>query len=187
MICVVTSKLGAPVLGLLLSLYIAIGSGVAGSASSPACGMSVLTLGIGPEISEATGQNTLALRLVNRMATSCFLKGYLNVVAYDRRGMIPFTVRHGGDQMITPRRPTRVVVRRNRAAFVLLNHYRCDRGNLREATSLRIRLKGITDTESTSLKIAGPYRTLSYCGRGDPGSILTVSPFEPTIRAALRG
>jgi Protein of unknown function (DUF4232) len=148
--------------------------------------MSDFTLGIGPRISEATGQDTTALRLVNRKVATCFLRGYPNVTAYDRQGMIPFLVRHGGDQMITSRPPTRVVVRRNRAAFVLLNHYRCDLGDQRTPTSVRITLAGRTSTESASLKLTVANSRLRYCGKGDPGSILTVSPFEPTLRAAFR-
>jgi hypothetical protein len=149
--------------------------------------MADFTVGIGPRISEATGQNTLALRLVNRRVATCFLRGYPNIAAYDRQGMIPFLVRHGGDQMVTSRPPTRVIVRRNRAAFVLLNHYRCDLGDRRTPTSVRIRLAGATSTESASVKLTVANGRLAYCGKGDPGSILTVSAFEPTIRAALGG
>ena len=182
----VTRNLGASALGLFVSLYIAAGSGVAGSAS-PTCRMSDFTLGIGPPMSERTGQNTLALRLANRRVATCFVSGYPSVTAYDRHGMIPFSVRHGGDQMLNSRPPTRVVVRRNRAAFVLLNHYRCDLGSVRTATRVRVRLEGVTSTESASVKIPVANSRLRYCGKGDPGSVLTVSPFEPTIGAAMRG
>jgi hypothetical protein len=182
----VMSKLGVSAVGLLLSLSIAAGNGVAGTATR-ACRMSDFTLGIGPRISEKTGQNTLALRLVNRRAATCFVRGYPNVKVYDRQGVIPFLVRHGGDQMLASRSPRRVVVQQNRAAFVLLNHYRCDLRDLRTATSVRIRLAGMTSTEFASLKLAVANSRLRYCGKGDPGSILTVSPFEPTIKAAMRG
>jgi hypothetical protein len=138
-------------------------------------------------MSEKTGQNTLALRLVNRGVVTCLVSGYPNLTAYDRRGVIPFSVSHGGDQMLNSRPPTRVVVRRNHAAFVLLNHYRCDLRNKRTATRVRIRLAGVTSTESVTVQIPVANNRLHYCGKGDPGSVLTVSPFEPTIRAAMRG
>lgn len=179
-------KLGALALGLLVSLCIAAANGGAGSASS-ACRMSDFTLGIGPLISEKTGQNTLALRLVNRRVPVCFVSGYPNVTAYDRQGTIAFLVRHGGDQMLNSRPPTRVAVRRNRAAFVLLNHYRCDLGDKRTATRVRLRLAGVTSTESVSVKIPIANSRLRYCGKGDPGSALTASPFVPNIKAAMRG
>jgi hypothetical protein len=70
---------------------------------------------------------------------------------------------------------------------VLLNHYRCDVDDLRTATSVRIRLAGITGTDFVSVKLAVANSRLRYCGKGDPGSILTVSPFEATVRAALHG
>jgi hypothetical protein len=185
-VLVATGRIGVPVVGLLLSLWIVAGTGVAAT-PLPACRMTDFTMGIGPTISEATGQNTLALRLVNRNGATCFLRGYPTVSAYDRRGMIPFLIRHGGDQMLTSRPPTRVVVRQNGAAFVLLNRYRCDLGDRRTATRVSVRRAGATRAESVSVKLAVTNNRLRYCGEGDPGSTLTVSPFEPTVRAALHG
>ncbi|SRR5712691_3151210 len=182
-----TGKIGTLATGLLLLLYLAASNGVAGSAPLAACRMSQMALSLGPQISEATGQHTLALRLVNRGATSCVVRGYPKVTSYDRAGLIPFAIRHSGDQMITSHDPARVVVRPDRVAFVLLNHYRCDFGGLRGATTVRIGLPGATRVATASIKIADPYRRPNYCGKGDPGSTLTVSPFEPTLRAALSG
>jgi len=169
-----------------LLVLLSVSNGAAGSAPLAACRMSQFALALGPEISEATGQHTVALRLVNRGATSCVVNGYPKVTSYDRAGGIPFAIRHGGDQMITSNGPARVVVRPDRAAFILLNHYRCDLGGLRSATKVRVGLLGARRAATLSIKITDPYRRLDYCGKGDPGSTLTVSPFEPTIRAALR-
>ena len=182
-----TGKVGT-LAGLLLLLYLAASNGVAGLALPPAaCRMSQFALALGPQVSEATGRHTLALRLVNRGAASCVVNGYPKVTSYDRAGSIPFSIRHGGDRMITSRGPAPVVVRPARAAFILLNHYRCDRGSLRAATTLRIGLPGATRAAAASITIPDPYMRLDYCGKGDPGSTLTVSPFEPTLRAALSG
>jgi hypothetical protein len=182
-----TGKVGTLAGGLLPLLYLAASNGVAGSAPLAACRMSQFALALGPQISEATGQNTFALRLINRGATTCAINGYPKVTSYDRAGPIPFAIRHGGDQMITPHGPARVVVRPGRAAFVLLNHYRCDLGIVRAATTVRIGLLDARHAAAASIKITDPYRRLDYCGKGDPGSTLTVSPFEPTLRAALSG
>jgi hypothetical protein len=181
------NKVGTLAGGVLLLFHLAASSGVAGSAPLAACHMSQFVLTLGPEISEATGQHTVSLRLVNREAASCVVNGYPRVTSYDRAGPIPFAIRHGGDQMITSRAPARVIVRPGRAAFVLLNHYRCDLGGLRSATTVRIGLPGTQRIATAWIKITDPYKRLDYCGKGDPGSTLTVSPFEPTLRAALSG
>jgi hypothetical protein len=183
-----TGKVGTLVGGSLLLLYLAASNGVAGSASLATCRMSQFASTFADhKFSEATGQHTLALRLVDRGAKSCAINGYPKVTSYDRAGSIPFAISHGGDQMITSHGPARVVVRPDRGAFVLLNHYRCDLGSLRSATTVRIGLPGARSAAAASIKITDPYRRLDYCGKGDPGSTLTVPPFEPTLRAALRG
>lgn len=80
-----TGKIGTLVGGLLLSLSLAVGTCVAGSAPLTACRMSQFALSLGPQISEATGQHTVALRLLNRRARSCLLNGYPRVTSYDPR------------------------------------------------------------------------------------------------------
>ena len=170
---------------LILSVSVSGSPTAAGSEAATACRMSAFRLRLGPWISEATGQHTLALRLVSQSASSCVLKGYPSVTLSDRAGPVPFLIRHGGDQMITSRPPTRVLVRPGRGAFVLMNHYRCDRGDLRATTVVKIGLRGHTRREIATLRLTDPYRMPNYCGPGDPGSVLTVSPFEPTLRSAF--
>jgi hypothetical protein len=136
-------------------------------------------------VSEATGQHTLALRLVDR-GSACTLKGYPAVWLEDRAGAIPFAIHRGGDQMVTSRPPALVTLRRGGAAVVALNHYRCDLGNRRSATVVRLGLPGTSRAASLALTVRDPYRRLDWCGPGDPGSTMSVSPFEPTLRAALR-
>ena len=159
--------------------------GAAGAAPAK-CRLAHFALALGPEISEATGQHTLALRLINRGSLGCVLDGYPTVSLSDQRGAIPFSVHHGGDQMVTPRPPSRVLVRVGGGAFVVLNQYRCDRGGHRAAKRLRLGLPRTTAADTASISITDHYRQPNYCGKGDPGSILTVSPFEPTLRDALR-
>lgn len=114
----------------------------------------------------------------------CILDGYPTIALTDDRGSIPFAIGHGGDQMVTPRGPTRVVVRAGRSAFVLVNKYRCDLGDLRLARRLRLGLPG---RSSPGLSLAlPPYPRLGYCGKGDAGSTVVTSSFEPTLAAALR-
>lgn len=162
-------------------------AGAAGGAAPrpPVCAISQLRVAPGPEVSEKTGQHTFALRLTNGGRT-CSLDGYPAVWLEDAAGTIPFAIRHGGDQMLTSRPPALVVVGHGGVAFVLLNHYRCDLGDIRSATTVRIGLPGARRTASVSLAIRSPYRRVAWCGRSDPGSTLSVSPFEPTLRAAFR-
>ena len=150
---------------------------------APPCRLARLTLARGPDVSPATGQNPLALRLTNRARGACALKGYPALEFVDERGVIPFVIRHGGDQMVTTRRPTRLDLRPGGSAFVVLNKYRCDTGTLRMARRLRIGLPGAVDRRSLRLPA---YPRLGYCGVGDPGSTVATSPFELSLRAALR-
>ena len=133
------------------------------------------------DITEATGDNTLALRLRNTGREPCVLYGFPRIALFDGQGKIPFRISHTGDQMVTARRPTRILVRPRRAAFVLVDKYRCDRGDLRPARTLRL---GFVAGRSVGIRMQT--RSYAWCGPGDPGSWLTVSPYEPSIRAALR-
>lgn len=112
-------------IALLVPLCTAAGAARGAHAALPPCRTSQFTVRFGPLVSEATGQHTFTLRLINRGRRACVLFGYPKISVYDRAGLIPFAITHGGDQMVTPRRPRRVVVRHGRAAFVVLNHYRC--------------------------------------------------------------
>jgi hypothetical protein len=166
-------------------IAVLLAASLAGAASRSAtaagpCLLSTFRIRLGSGVSEATGQHTITLRLVNRGARACVLFGYPVIGAYAAHGRIPFAVTHGGDQMVTARRPTRVLVRPRGAAFVALNHNRCDRGDLRTATRLRIGTSGSARTVRLTAA------RLDYCGKGDPGSTVAVSPFEPTLRATLR-
>jgi hypothetical protein len=148
------------------------------------CSPSGLALSLGPDVTPATGQHPLAVRFANHAAKACVLFGYPRMEFRDRAGAIPFLIRRRGDQMVTPRHPERVLVRPGRAAFVLLNKYRCDRGDVRKARILRLGLPGTLAWQRASLVL--PRGWITYCGRGDPGSTVSVSPFEPTLRAAMR-
>jgi Protein of unknown function (DUF4232) len=176
-------------LSVCLSLVAATSS--AAPANVEPCRLSRFAVRLGPYVGEATGQHTLALRLVNRGRAVCVVDGYPRVRLYDRAGAIPFSINHRGDQTISPRRPRPVFVHPGGTVFVVLNKYRCDARSLRETRriaigSTRVRVPG---TASIMFRDPGairfPYRIPDYCGRGDPGSILTVSPFVASVEAAL--
>jgi hypothetical protein len=197
------TRLQDPALGLhVLDVTIALGNLVqlvrdeAASYTRPAaapCRLSQFAVAVGPYVSEATGQHTLALRLTNRGSRTCAFDGYPRVTVYDAAGEIPFVITHG-DQMVSSRPPKPIVVRPGGHAFVVMNKYRCDRGAVPGTRTLRIRIgSGRRVAGSASIAFGNlhtmpmPYRIPDYCGRGDPGSTLAVSPFVGTVRAALGG
>ncbi len=173
------------------------GGGAAATARTAAvrlmpCPLSHFAVTPGPYVSEATGQHTLALRLENRGSVVCVLDGYPRVTLYDAAGVLPFVIRRGGDQMITSDLPKPVKITPNGRAFLVINKYRCDNGALRgtrriEISSGRQASNRASITFSNPQTLPMPYRIPDYCGRGDPGSTLTVSPFVGTLRAALAG
>lgn len=131
-------------------------------------------------MSEKTGQHTLNFKLTNR-GPACLLNGYPVVRFSDRSGLIPFRIRHGGDQMITGRGPQPFILRAMGSAVVAVNKYRCDLGNRRVPRSVRL---GVAPTQLRSVSLAASPRDMAWCGAGDPGSTVDVTPFEPTLRAA---
>ena len=179
----------------LVALWVAAARSQARPAAAVPCRLSQFAVSLGPYVSEATGQHTLALRLANSGSRTCVLDGYPRVMLYDAAGAIPFVIRHGGDQMISSRPPKAVVVRPGRRAFVVINKYRCDRGAVPGTRGTRrIRISSGTRAAGSASITFGdlhtipmPYRIPDYCGRGDPGLTLAVSPFVGTVRAALGG
>jgi hypothetical protein len=156
-----------------------------GAARSRPCRPSQLRIASGAQLSPATGQNPLTVVLTNRGANPCTVNGYPTVALVDAGGKrLPFRVSHSGDQMVTPRPPVAVRVLPRRSAFFVLNKYRCDLGALEEARKLRVALPGVHTTARLTLTIAS-YLFIAYCGRDDPGSVVTVSPIEPNLGAAL--
>jgi Domain of unknown function (DUF4232) len=134
------------------------------------------------DVGEATGQNTLAMRLTNRRTMSCLLDGYPVLALYDSHGRIPFTIYHGGDQMVTSGKPSRVVVAPGRTGVIVINKYRCDIGTKRITSELSIGLSGVA---RKTIAYPPGHGVFGYCGSGDPGSTISVSPFEPSLRDAL--
>jgi Protein of unknown function (DUF4232) len=148
------------------------------------CRIQQFAVSFGRRISEATGQHTLALRLTNH-GSGCTLYGVPAMWFEDAHGRIPFQVHRGTDQMIAARYALPVQVRRGGSAWVVINHYRCDLGSKRAANVIRIGLQDAAYPDTITVKVDNPYSMVDYCGKGDPGSTITVAPFEPTLTAAF--
>jgi hypothetical protein len=155
-------------------------------ASVSRCPMSVLSPRLAEPVSPTTGAHPIALRLVNRGRRTCALRGYPVVALSDERGIIPFVYRHGGDMMVTSRPPTLIELRTGQSAYVLIDKFRCDLGDVRTSTSVQISIRGST---FRSRLIPLPRMRISLCkpGISAEGRVVNVSPFESTLRATLRG
>jgi hypothetical protein len=86
--------------------------------------------------------------------------------------------------MVTHRSPDMVNLPPGSSAYILTNKYRCDLGDIDVATSVRV----IPPDESEPLSVPLPQDSvgMAFCGHGDPGSTLDVSPVEPTAQATAR-
>lgn len=150
-------------------------------AVGPVCHASQLRAAFGAPVSEATGQATLILTLTN-VGGNCILDGYPRVSFYDSDGLVPFRIRHRGDQMIAGRSPRPVPDNEGKPVVVMINKYRCDLGDRRLALQLRLSLDGARI--SPPLNLAHQRRAFAWCGSGDPGSTVDVTPYEPSVKGA---
>lgn len=147
------------------------------------CEPAQLQLSVGQPVSETTGQHSLLLVLTNVGHLPCYLFGYPGITLYNSQNQIlPLVYQREGDQVVTSSPPQRVNLASGSTAFVAVNKYRCDLGDKSVAEVLQLIPPG--DTSSMTLNIAG-LRDLAYCGPGDPGSTLEISPVEPTAAATF--
>jgi len=152
--------------------------------SEPAsCRSSDLRLAVGSDrISPPIGQHPLPLTVTNASTRSCYLSGYPRVSLLDATGReLPFDVRHSGDQVVTSHPPTRVDLPPGSAAYVTINKYRCDRGD-RGSASI-VQLAPPNDATLLQATLTAAALQLGYCGPGDPGSIVSMSPIGATPAA----
>jgi len=147
----------------------------------PYCLSSQLRLSAGPRVPEATQQNALFLRLTNVSRAGCALRGYPRVALSGRNGVpLRFTYRRGGDQMLTSAPPARVWLRPGATAYLGINKQTC----IARQTVLARRIRVIPPGDRQPVAAVLPsYPELGYCGPGDPGYVIDISPVEPTMQA----
>jgi glucose/arabinose dehydrogenase len=154
------------------------------SASAPWCRTSQLGLTLGDPISEPTGEQSLSLVLTDVSANPCALLGYPTVTLTDAAGeALPFTYT-SRDQVVTDQVATTVTLAPAATAYVTINKYRCDLRDLDVAA--RVTLAAPDDAPSPSLRVDIAPHDFGYCGPGDPGSTVDVSPVEPSVSETLR-
>jgi len=125
-----------------------------------------------------TGEHGAYYELINHSGRACTLAGYPQVTLSVGGDALPFRYVFGRGPYVTGKAPATVTVNPGGAAWVLVAKYRCDLGDLRDATAVSLTLPG------TARPLTGPVSPpalLSYCkgGASDPGQVVAVSPVEP--------
>jgi hypothetical protein len=149
------------------------------------CSAEQLAVSWGGPVSEATGQHTVSLTIGNISTNGCYLSGYPQVVLADNAGrVLPLQYQNTGDQMVTSAPPAHVDLGPKGLAYVTVNKYRCDTTDLMQASVLRLTPPGLTSSFIVSL--AGNVSiSMDYCGPGDPGSIVDISPVAANFLATV--
>jgi Protein of unknown function (DUF4232) len=133
---------------------------------------------MGPPVSPMTGQNPVSLTMTNVGPAPCVLDGYPTVTFFDAQSnVVPFSIEHG-DQEVTSGSPRSVVIRPRHAAYVLVDKYRCDLGVVSVASAMDV----VPPGQTQALHLSSTY---PFCGPGDPGSVVAVSPVEPGLTSAF--
>ena len=154
-------------------------------AASARCQVAQLSLGEGAPISPATGQHPILLTLTNEGSTACYLFGYPGISLYDTQGhLLPLTYQWAGDQMVTSAPPSRVGLVPGGIAYVLINKYRCDLGDLDVAATLSFTPPD--DISPLTLNLQG-LGSEESCVPGADGVTLAISPVEASVQATLQG
>lgn len=79
---------------------------------------------------------------------------------------------------MTSDRPRPVRLAAGASAVILVNKYRCDKGAKARATTVAVTPPG--DTRALRLDLSGQ-RGMGWCGSGDPGSTVHVSPVASSL------
>jgi len=161
-----------------------LGTTVAGAGAPPRCAAGALILKAGATVVPKTMELPLLLELVNRGRTSCTLEGYARVQLRSASGALyGFSYREGGDAEVTAHKPAVVTVSPGHGAWVLLNKTPCS-GNVDGRLAHQVWLA--PPGASGYLRLAlGNVVLFDYCGAGDPGHTVDVSPVEASAAATL--
>lgn len=147
------------------------------------CSVAHLRVAQDSRLSALTHNDPILMTLTNVSRNSCRLDGYPRITFLSNAGKaVPFRYRDRGDQMVTSKRPSVVDLAPFAVAYVLVNKTPCDTGRGPQAVALRLAPPG--DTKSLVLHWTEPF--IEYCGRNNPGSVIDVSPVEPSSQAVLR-
>ena len=150
--------------------------------SVPWCKARMLRLSLGPDVSPMTGEHAYLFELTDRSAGSCVLQGYPGIRLIHHASTLAFVYRQGGGY-VTQHKPKRVTLNPRSRAYFLVAKYRCDVGDLRTTTAIRVALPSIGG--HLTLRLNQAYTGFDYCKPqpGNPGNHVDVSPVEATASA----
>ena len=156
------------------------------STATPACSTMNLSLGLGDQVSEATGEHAVIFTLTNHGAFTCHLYGHPGVSLYDNKGrVLPFKYTWAGTQYVARTPPMMVVLRPGARGYFLVAKYRCDIGIAMIAKTIRIYPP---NTTQQLVGNAAPFVDVGgfpYCKGGpkDPGQLVEVSPVRASFHS----
>jgi hypothetical protein len=134
-------------------------------------------------VSEKTQQDSLLLAITNEGQAACYLFGYPGITLYDGQGnVLPLSYQREGDHEVTSSAPQQVNLAVGATGYVLINKNVC----VQEEAALASTLRFIPPDDTTSTTLALTVGGLTSCATAnDPGSVLDISPVEPTESATL--
>jgi hypothetical protein len=154
------------------ALVLGLGTGAAGA----------LTLKVGGTVVPKTMELPLLLELVNHGSATCTLDGYPRVQLRSASGTLyGYSYRDSGDVEVTAHKPAVVTVSPGHGAWVLLNKTPCI-GNVDGRLVHKVWLMAPGTGGYLRLTL-GNVVFFDYCGAGDPGHTIEVSPVEPSAAA----
>jgi hypothetical protein len=164
------------------AVALVLGTAIAGAGTPPRCASGALTLRVGGTVVPKTMELPLLLELVNHGKGSCTLEGYPRLQLRSVSGTLyGYSYRDRGDAEVTAHKPAVVTVSPGHGAWVLLNKTPCI-GNVEGRLVHQVWL--MPPGASTYLHLElGNIVLFDYCGAGDPGHTIDVSPFEPSAAA----
>ena len=116
----------------------------------------------------------------NSSARGCVLDGYPTVSLLTGHGrVLPFRYRDHGDQMLTNAKPHVVALAPGGRAYFAINKNACAGRATGSARYLDMFPLGQLQHRLRR------YPVLDYCGKGEPGHVVDVSPLEKTVPAVL--
>lgn len=156
--------------------------GAAAATAPPRCAQGALTLKAGARVTPKTMELPLLLELVNHGGAACTLDGYPVVELRSSAGALyGFSYRDRGDAEVTSRKPSAVTLAPGHGAWVLLNKTPC-LGNVDGRLARQVWLMAPGVGGYLRLKL-NDVVFFDYCGAGDPGHLVDVSPLEPSAAA----
>gem|GEM_PF-4315990 len=149
-----------------------------------ACKM--LKIGVGGQVSPATGEHAVMVTLVNAATSTCQLFGYPSVTLLTNSGRtMPFSFVRGQSQYMSNKPPSIVTLAPGAKAYVEVTKYRCDLREITSAATLRLVVPMTGQVLSIRQPSAQGVGTLSYCAGGShgPGNLVSVSPVSVSARS----